>query len=200
MTGKVAKRRADLKQRLIEAAEAQIVRGGMASVKARDLATAAGCSLGAIYNVVDDLQDLILEVNGRTFLKLGQKVEDSVAETDASPRGRLILMSNAYLDFAAENANLWRALFDVRMPADGPVPDWYLSALGKLFANIRAPLGDLFPEMDDQPLELMTRAMFSSVHGIVLLGLENRISGVPQDNIRQMIAQVLSRIGPEEKI
>lgn len=200
MAGKVAARRAELKVKLIEAAEAQIVAGGLASVKARDLAKEAGCSLGAIYNVFDDLHDLILEVNGRTFLKLGQKVESSVADTDASPRGRLILMSNAYLDFAAENANLWRALFDIRMPATGPVPGWYLESLGKLFANIRAPLAELFPEMDDSALELMTRAMFSSVHGIVLLGLENRISGVPQDNIRQMIAQVLSRIGPEEKI
>ena len=38
---------------------------------------------------------------------------------------------------------------------------------------------------------LMTRALISSIHGIVLLGLENRISGVPRDQIRNMIALIL---------
>jgi hypothetical protein len=33
------------------------------------------------------------------------------------------------------------------------------------------------------------------VHGIVLLGLQNRISGVPFDHIEQMIAQVLGQVG-----
>lgn len=195
MAGKVAARRAELKKRLIDAAERQIMRGGLGAIKARDLAAEAGCALGAIYNVFDDLQDLVLEVNGRTFVKLGKAVAESVEGSDDSPRDRLILMSNAYLDFASQNANLWRALFDVQMPADGPVPEWYLQSLGDLFANIRGPLAELFPEMDAKELDLMTRAMFSSVHGIVLLGLENRISGVPPENIRHMIAQVLSRIG-----
>ncbi len=199
MAGKVAARRAELKQKLIAEAEKQIIAGGLSAIKARDLAREAGCSLGAIYNVFDDLNDLILEVNGRTFLKLGQVVAASVQGSTASPRARLILMSNAYLDFAADNANLWRALFDLSMPADGPVPDWYLTSLGELFGHIRAPLAELFPEMGGRELDLMTRAMFSSVHGIVLLGLENRISGVPAENVRQMIAQVLMRIGAEKK-
>jgi hypothetical protein len=86
-------------------------------------------------------------------------------------------------------------LFDVQMSLDGPVPDWYLQALGGLFAYIAAPLREMFPDMPEAELDLMTRALFSSVHGIVLLGLERRISGVPIDQIREMIAQVLLRIG-----
>ncbi|GAA6182611.1 TetR/AcrR family transcriptional regulator [Shimia sp. NS0008-38b] len=195
MAGKVAERRAALRMKLIDAAQTQIEHGGLSSLKARDLAKEAGCALGAIYNVFDDLHDLALEVNGRTFKKLGAAVTASYAGSEA-PRARLIQMSNAYLDFAAAHPKLWRALFDIEMPADGPVPDWYMTSLGGLFANIRQPLSELFPQMDEAELSLMTRAMFSAVHGIVLLGLENRISGVPPEHIRTMIAQVLSRIGP----
>ena len=54
---------------------------------------------------------------------------------------------------------------------------------------------ELFPDLDRAEMDLMTRALFSSVHGIVTLGLENRISGVPPEQIERMIAQVLSRIG-----
>ncbi len=194
MAGKVAARRAQVRIKLIDAAQAQIEAGGLGALKARDLAREAGCALGAIYNVFDDLQDLVLEVNGRTFKKLGAAVSASYDGSEP-PRARLIQMSNAYLDFAAAHPNLWRALFDVQMPSDGPAPDWYLTSLAGLFANIRAPLSELYPEMDETALGLMTRAMFSAVHGIVLLGLENRISGVPSDHIRTMIAQVLLRIG-----
>jgi hypothetical protein len=49
--------------------------------------------------------------------------------------------------------------------------------------------------MPADELDLMVRALFSSVHGIVLLGLERRISGVPRPQIEHMIAQVLSQIG-----
>ena len=196
MAGKVAERRAALRIKLIELAEEQIAAGGLSSLKARELAKGAGCAVGAIYNVFDDLHDLVLEVNGRTFKKLGAAVSASYDGSE-SPRQRLILMSNAYLEFAAAHPKLWRALFDVEMTEDGAVPEWYLSSLGALFANIRAPLSELYSEMGEEELGLMTRAMFSAVHGIVLLGLENRISGVPPEHIRTMIAQGLSRIGPE---
>lgn len=195
MAGKVAARRAELRKKLIDAAEARIAEGGLSSVKARDLAAEAGCALGAIYNIFSDLNDLILEVNGRTFLKLGQAVAHSVVDSREGPRQRLVAMSYAYLDFASENPHSWRALFDIRMSADGPVPQWYLESLGNLFAHIRRPLSELFPDLDAAELDLLTRTLFSSVHGIVLLGVENRISGVPGDQIRRMIAQLLLRIG-----
>ena len=38
----------------------------------------------------------------------------------------------------------------------------------------------------------MTGTLFSSIHGIVLLGLENRISGVPHGQLKDMIALLLA--------
>ncbi|MGH1412165.1 MAG: TetR/AcrR family transcriptional regulator [Pelagimonas sp.] len=188
-------RKAALREKLIELAEAQIAKEGLSSLRARSLAKEAGCAVGAIYTHFDDLNALILEVNGRTFRRLGTAVAESVKQAaDQPPRDRLIAMSHAYLHFADDQLSLWRALFDVEMSIDGPVPHWYLDALGGLFSYIAEPLADMFPDMPEQELDLMTRALFSSVHGIVLLGLEKRISGVPLDQIEIMIAQVLSRI------
>ncbi|MDH5531314.1 MAG: WHG domain-containing protein, partial [Paracoccaceae bacterium] len=111
------------------------------------------------------------------------------------PVARLIRMSNAYLAFASENTNLWRALFDLEMTNEMPVPEWYLKELQQLFAHIARPVSELFPDLTPEDLDLMTRALFSSVHGIVLLGLQNRISGVSRGNIEKMIGHVLRKIG-----
>lgn len=189
---KTDQRREDLRSRLTDIAEARIAAEGLASVRARDLAREADCAVGAIYNVFSDLNGLIMAVNGRTFRRLGQAVSDATAAApDDSAQDSLVTMSLAYLRFAAENTNLWRALFDLNMSTDMPVPQWYLAELGKLFAQIAAPLARLFPGYSNQELDLMTRALFSSVHGIVLLGLQKRISGVPLTHLEQMIALVL---------
>ncbi len=194
MASKTQIRRDQLRERLVEAAETRIARDGLAELRARDLAKDAGCALGAIYNVFEDLNAITMAVNGRTFQRLEQAVSSSFNGQER-PVKRLILMSTAYLNFADSNTNLWRALFDLQMSEDGPVPDWYREALNGLFAYIAEPVAELFPDYDKAELALMTRALFSSVHGIVTLGLENRISGVPLEQIERMISQVLLRIG-----
>jgi AcrR family transcriptional regulator len=197
--GKVEERRADLRTRLIELAEVQIAQGGIAGLKARDLAKEAGCALGAIYNVFDDMNALVMAVNGRTFKRIGVEVGGAVIGHEAEPPvQRLILLANAYLAFAAENHLLWRTLFDLEMADDGTVPEWYMAELRSLFAHIAKPVAELYPTLASRDLELMVRALFSSVHGMVLLGLQNRISGVPRENIHQMIAQILGLLSPRK--
>ena len=196
MTTKAQQRKANLREKLVEAAEIRIDRDGAGALRARDLAKDAGCAVGAIYTAYDDLNALIMAVNGRTFQKLGRVVASSVdGKEDETPTRHLILMSNAYLTFASDNTNLWRALFDLQMRAEDNVPDWYLQALRSLFSHIARPVAELFPDYSREELDLMVRGLFSSVHGIVLLGLEQRISGVPLTKVELMIAQILNQIG-----
>ena len=135
---------------------------------------------------------LALAVNLRTFQRLGAHVSAAVEDRASSPPvDRLIVMAKGYLAFANDAPNLWRALFDVEMTADSNVPDWYMQELGRLFQIIAAPLAELDPAADAATIDLRTRTLFSSVHGIVLLGLEKRISGVPLDRIEAMIEYLL---------
>ncbi len=194
MASKTEKRREDLRENLTNAAEQIIVTHGVRAIKARDLAGMVGCSVGAIYNVFHDLNELVMAVNGRTFRRLGATVADALDGSEATPQEQLIIMSGAYLEFAHENTLAWRALFDLKMSTDMAVPQWYLRELGALFALIGKPISAIFPDWDQDQIDLMTRALFSSVHGIVLLGLEKRISGVPVDQIEKMIAAVLTNI------
>lgn len=196
MAGKVAVRQAKLREALIDAAEAQIEAGGLNTLKARALAQAAGCSVGAIYNIFEDLDALVMAVNGRTFRRLGTFVMEAVGAAAAeAPNAQLVAMAHGYLHFADAHTHLWRALFDLEMSADGPVPQWYLEELAAVFGLIMVPLARLFPDMARDDLDLMVRGLFSSVHGIVLLGLERRISAVPMPQMEKMLEQILFQIG-----
>ncbi len=188
------KRRAELRERLVDIAEAQTRKDGSASLRARALAEEAGCAVGAIYNVFTDMPGLQLAVNGRTFARLGERVTKAVSEVrEAPPVERLVVMAKAYLHFAVDDPKLWRALFEVEMTQDSEVPEWYMRDLGQLFAIIAEPLAELDPNASQDEIDLRTRALFSSVHGIVMLGLERRISGVPIARMEEMIEFLLRR-------
>jgi hypothetical protein len=108
-------------------------------------------------------------------------------------------MAQAYHHFAASNHLSWRALFDVERPAGEAAPDWYLSEMGQLFTYISDPLAVIFTERGAEELGLLTRALFSSVHGIVLLGLDEASAGVSTDKIDHMIALVLRQFTASRK-
>lgn len=195
MARKTDKRREDLRIKLLNLAEAKIIDGGLDALKARDLANDAGCSVGAIYTVFGDLKDIVLAVNGRTFHRLGRDVAQAVkAQPDATPTEQLIIIGMGYHDFAASNTRAWRTLFDLEMSTQMAVPKWYLSELGQLFGFISDPLKKVFPETPNSEIDLMTRALFSSVHGMVLLGLEQRISAVPRSEMEKMISFLIKSV------
>jgi AcrR family transcriptional regulator len=197
MAGKVEIRRAALRDSLINHAEQRITSNGLAKLRARDLATDAGCALGAIYNVFGDLNDLVLAVNAQTFKRLGTAVAEALADAPQDATQQLIVMSHAYHHFAAENFNTWRALFDIERPAGEDAPDWYLREMGQLFAYIDAPLSVIFPEHTAENRALLTKALFSSVHGIVLLGLDEASAGVPTAQLDEMISLILSHLASQ---
>ena len=193
------RRRAELRERLVDIAEAQIRKDGSTSLRARALAEKAGCAVGAIYNVFTDMPGLQLAVNGRTFARLGDRVTKAVSEVgEAPPVERLIVMAKAYLYFAVDDPKLWRALFEVEMTQESEVPEWYMRDLSQLFAIIAGPLAELDPKAPQDVIELRTRALFSSVHGIVMLGLERRISGVPIARMEEMIEFLLRRFASRD--
>src|SRR5437667_10185246 len=116
-----AERRATLKAALVAAAERAIMREGLAGLRARALAQEVGCAVGAIYNVVEDLDDLVLLVNARTLAALerdliaADRAEEHPAQDANAAIARLVRMAIAYLDFAAANTPRWRTLFEHRM-------------------------------------------------------------------------------------
>ena len=99
-----------------------------------------------------------------------------------------------YHRFAANNRHRWRALFDLPLAADAKPPDWYLADMDRLFAYIADPVSAVFPDMAEPDQALFTRALFSSVHGIVWLALDEASAGVPRIETDRMITLLLQQL------
>ena len=132
---KALERREKLRELLILAAERSINAGGLAGLKSRELAREIGCANGAVYNLVADMDELILRVGSRTLARLDAALTDAESSGPASPMETLVRIAVAYCDFAADNTGLWRALFEHRMAPDKPVPEWAIDEQMALFPS-----------------------------------------------------------------
>ncbi|MCP3371726.1 TetR/AcrR family transcriptional regulator [Bradyrhizobium cajani] len=185
---KALERREKLRADLILSAERMIAGRGLAGLKTRDLAREIGCANGAVYNLVADVDELILRVGSRTLLRLDEALGAAERAGEPSPQETLVRIAIAYCDFAAENLQLWRALFEHRMEADKVLPDWSINDQLQLFRHIYQPLAMLFPKRSREELGITARSLFSAVHGMVALGLEQKLVAVPLPALRREIA------------
>lgn len=190
MTGRRELQRQALKDRLFEAAEARIARDGLSNLRARDVTADAGCALGGLYSAYEDMDDLILRVNAATLRHLGDLLEQAT-QASSDPEERLVGLGLRYLEFARTNMNLWSAVFDHRMQHDRDIPDWYNEEQKVLFAHIGSSLSDLQPAMDKASLSIRVRTLFAAVHGIVAIGLREKIIGLPSDIIANEVEAII---------
>jgi AcrR family transcriptional regulator len=174
------------RHQILEIARSIIAAKGLRSLKVRDVAEAAGCSIGSVYNEFGDFDGVILTVNRETVQALTARLRGVPAE---DPVRQLYGLAETYLDFFAEHANLLRSLFEHRMEDDRPFPEDILAMVMDAFALMHAPLLRLLPDRDPDDVALLSRMMFSAVHGIISLGLEERMVAVPPERLRERLAQ-----------
>src|SRR5438445_6848405 len=164
---KALERRANLRECLIQVAERSISAAGLAGLKTRELAREIGVANGAVYNLVEDMDELILRVGSRTLERLDAALTAAESDGPASPTETLVRIAVAYCYFAGENLELWRALFEHRMTPGKPIPEWAVSEQMDLFRHIFQPLAQLLPSRSAAELGVTARSLFSAVHGMV---------------------------------
>ncbi len=185
-----------LRQSLLEAIAARITQSGLSSVTTRSLASEVGCSVAGIYRIFGDLDSLILESNLGTLILfdgyIARTRQEGFARHPAGARDFLVRLALAYLDFALDHPNRWRALFEFRWAsADRMIPEWYALEQVRLFSYIEGPLRILCPDLESEPLKLLARSLFSVTHGLVSLGLDQRLMPVSPDLLREQIRLVV---------
>lgn len=186
---RTAQRHRALHDRLLAAAEHAIEADGLANLRARGLAEAVGCSVGALYSVFPDLDAVIMAVNGRTLEAIDAVMRAAGGATD--PADHLAMLADAYLDYAATHRQRWGALFQFRSAeGDAPSPG-FVERQAAAFAHIEAPLAVLQPDLPEADRVLLARTLFSAVQGMVALGLDEKLVAVPLPVLRAQVRLVV---------
>jgi AcrR family transcriptional regulator len=190
-------RRLALRDALIASATRIVSERGYQALRVRDLAQDVGCALGAIYNVFPDLDALIIAVKARTLDALDAEIDRRSGAVDGrglAPRrsaiGQLAGLARTYLAFATAHPRQWQALFEHRA-ADTNVPQSYVEQLSRILGHIERPLAAVAPDASPAKRRLFAQALFCAVHGIVALGLDEKLGPLSGDLLSWQVEAVV---------
>ena len=69
------------------------------------------------------------------------------------------------------------------LPEGAELPDWFAADQLRLFVRLETRLAALMPGRDAAAVKRQARTLFSAVHGIVALGLEQKLVEMPVEAI-----------------
>ena len=167
--------REEIQAMAVEAAMTILSQEGLQGLSTRKVASAIGYTVGTLYLVFKNLDELILHVNAAALDELRVVIETELAVGD-DPQAQLLAMAHAYLQFARQHFARWSLLFTHRLPDGVELPDWFHDKVRVLFALVAKPLQQINPNLSGVAYQQATHVLWSSVHGVCELGLNDKLT------------------------
>jgi len=178
-----------LRELILEAATGLIEQDGLAGLSAREIARRIEYSPGTLYNVFDNLDDLVLTIEGRLLDRLAAALDEAPASTDA--REGVVNLARAYLRFTHDNPKLWNLLFEHHLPPGSAIPPWYQQKLDGLMTRIEQALAPLMKGKDQQALKRAARVLWAGVHGITSLSTADKLSTISGESAGPLVEDLV---------
>lgn len=163
----------EIRAMALDAVERLVERHGVQGISARKVAAEIGYTVGMLYHVFDNIDDLVLNANARLVTRLLADNEKVAALKD--PARAIARMAHNYLALARKDSAHWKLVFTHTMRDGHEVPAWYRAHTDRLFTLVEEQLFLLAPGRRAAQVRLAARTLWSGVHGICLLAVENKL-------------------------
>ncbi|MEM8540220.1 MAG: TetR/AcrR family transcriptional regulator [Pseudomonadota bacterium] len=187
----------EVRRRIVDLGHSLIAKGGSEALQARVIAKEVGISVGSIYNLVGDMDELHRLVKSELLDELGMVGSSAVQKLDdknvVDLRLRLLALALAYFEFVERNQKQWAALLAFnRSTTSEATPDWYMVRLEMLFDIISDNLQETPLGSDPHKCKIAARALWSSVHGIVSNSFVGREDALLRESTLEQIDLLIS--------
>jgi AcrR family transcriptional regulator len=180
----------ELRELIIQAGTEIVEHDGLEGLSAREIAKRIGYSPGTLYNVFENLDDLLLTIESRLLDQLAERIASQ--DRSGTPQQRLQGLMHAYCAFSQEKPKLWNLLIEHRMPVGHEVPDWYRSKVENLLKPIEEALAPLVNDPDPARHKRAARALWAGVHGMTSLSTANKLSHVTAHSCTTLVDELVS--------
>ena len=161
---------------------------GLRGLTARRVAREIGYTIGTLYNLFDDLDDMIVHMNGRTLDAL--YVALAAVEPKGEPENDVRALADGYAGFVDKHPKLWSILFDHHLPETRQLPDWHGEKILRLLGLLQRALAPYFPPGREAERLHTARVLWSSLHGICSLQSAGKL--VPNESVPALTDTLLT--------
>ena len=192
---KTAYHHGDLKNALIQAAIEILAQEGAAGLSLRKAARRAGVSHAAPYAHFADKQALIAAVSTEGYRRIQARIRAATARYPGQPLRRLVEGAWAYLTFALEDPAHFRITLSGVVADEENYPE-LVQATVESFQLVVEIVTACQAEgiLRPAPPELMAVSLWSAVHGLASLAIEQQLSHsvLERFSMRRLLIETLS--------
>ncbi len=183
----------DFREKLCRVATKQFTEKGYEKVSMRSLADELEVSRMTPYNYFKDKAEILAFVRARGFKQLIDTTEKTLALSDDTIK-LLELLAPVYLQFAVENEDLYRLMFDISQEGETDYPELaeQLERLNQLL--IKASTIAIDAGLIQQDATLASQLFWAGMHGVVTLHLSNKLQlGWSSEDLTKQMLYTLFR-------
>jgi AcrR family transcriptional regulator len=182
--------REEIREMALSAAEQIVSEQGYEALSARKVASAIGYTVGTLYLVFENIDDLLLQVNARTLDRLHRRMSRVKSRTD-DPAGYVVRLGESYLRFANDDPHRWTMVFEHRLSDGREVPDWYQQKVSRMFALIEQGLEPFRKGHSEADMTQAARAIWGGVHGICILAISDNLGIAGVDSVQRLTESLI---------
>ena len=158
----------------LAAAELLVIKEGVAGFSMRKVAQAIGYTVGNLYLLFTNQDDLLAAINERTGDAIHTFLQDA-CDPHTDPRDRLRAMGEAYIEFAQRHPHRFRLMFEHQLPVEMQPRPTTDVRLRRLFELVEGNLRALLPDLKTEALRAAAAALWSAVHGVCTLAVSGKL-------------------------
>jgi len=163
----------DLKRALMKAASELLEEVGYEGFTLRKCATRAGVSPSAPAHHFKDAKGLLSNLAAEGFGALSPVLRAAFKKSQKSGVSSCRAVAIEYVRFAKANPALYKVMFASKLDADYPE---LKAASEACFEELQESVSELFPQKCEEEVRAISLRMWTSVHGLSMLLIENRLN------------------------
>ena len=166
--------RDEIREMSVDAAEKIVEKEGYQALTARKVAGKIGYTVGTLYHVFRNFDDLVMHLNARTIDEMASLIQRQTRKK-RNPEARIRVMAEYYVQFATEHPERWRLVFEQEPPRGVPEPALMIERRDVMFEMVAENLRELAPQRLENEVSHTATALWSGIHGICILALTGKL-------------------------
>jgi AcrR family transcriptional regulator len=166
--------RDEIREMAIAAAAEHVETEGFQSLTARKVASKIGYTVGTLYHVFRNFDDLVIHLNAQTIDEMAALIQQQTRRK-RNPEVRIRAMTECYVKFATDHPDRWRLVFEHQAPRGLPTPVQMKERRDVMFEMVANNLSEISPRRSTQEIDHTATALWSGIHGICILALTGKL-------------------------
>jgi AcrR family transcriptional regulator len=171
---------------ILNAADTIVMEHGLKGLSTRKVTSDIGYTVGTLYLVFENLDDLVTHINARTLNRLYLLLTGDEMK-DLSQKERLFRLGQIYVNFAYADPHRWSLIYEQRYSKDDEIPGWYKKSIQKVLTIVEETLKPLSPTPTDSEITQAASSLWAGVYGICMLGITQKLNCSDKEYVLDLV-------------